>query len=186
MWDLRLLWSLGCIFWGFCVDLKYCRPWRFEHTLSSSTRCLCLLTGLIPGTHLPVIAQSVTPRTWICILPVIVIKKGDLNIEIAWDVTSCSVTGTNVSNDNAAPSSVKKTDSALIKNVASRGQFTLKTEAAGPLETLALCTKQHGVTLMPTAVVHSDLTWVRPLRCGSHFKVLVWRMCVATAVCGVI
>jgi hypothetical protein len=81
---------------------------------------------------------------------------------------------------------VPKLTPALMKNVASRGQFTLKTEAAGSSETLALCTKIHGVTLVLTAVVHSNLTWVRPLRCGSHFKVLVWRMCVASAACSVI
>ena len=63
---------------------------------------------------------------------------------------------------------VTKLAPALMKNVAIRGQFTLKTEAAGPSETLALCTKNHGVTLMLTALVHSNLTWVR-----SHFKVLV-------------
>ena len=81
---------------------------------------------------------------------------------------------------------VPKLTPALMKNVARRGQFTLKTEAAGPSETLALCTRKHGVTLMLTAVVHSNLTWVRSLRCGSHFKALVWSMCVATAACSVI
>jgi len=53
---------------------------------------------------------------------------------------------------------VTKLTPALIKNVASREQFTLKTEAAGPSETLALCTIKHGVTLMLTALLHSNLT----------------------------
>jgi hypothetical protein len=81
---------------------------------------------------------------------------------------------------------VPKLTPALMKNVASRGHITLKTEAAGPSETLALCTKKHGVTLMLTAVVHSNLTWVRPLRCESHFKLLVRRVFVATAAWNVI
>jgi hypothetical protein len=41
-----------------------------------------------------------------CTLPLLY-----LNIKIAWDVTPCSVTGTNVPNDTAALSSSNKTDS---------------------------------------------------------------------------
>jgi len=81
---------------------------------------------------------------------------------------------------------VTKLTPALMENVASREQFTLMEEAAGPWETLALCPKKYGVTVMFTAVVHSNLTWVRPIRCGSHLKVLVWRMFVVKVACSVI
>ena len=37
---------------------------------------------------------------------------------------------------------VPKLTPALVKNIARRGKFTLKTEAAGLSETLALCTKK--------------------------------------------